>query len=364
MGERFYLFISVLFFFLLQSGFSGGASQDTTDTIVTFTTGIDIHVQHYDIDINGKWTLERSFGFRADPGEGGTVGVTSATSPDKNNKFNVYYTFQNGGGTHLGLARCDFNSFGQPILKQLKYRESNNFPIYTHALSSNPDKFRIGFYEGENLFSAKIKSSGEPRKAKNSIIADDPNLIPLAGTFSWDGHVAAQVSANPGSENILDFQSLNGSGKRTGNDIRFPGGGVFQISASVDFDGRYFFASREFKKNGSKDTTSIELVDLDTRTNNPLGGFTLFQGFKSTKFLNLMSFGSIYIYQDFLLYTKDKHNRLTLKVGHFDIHTGQRLGKDQTLVPANDPILQTAPGVYGIFVVGGEYTAERSKVHK
>lgn len=359
MGGRLYLFISILSLLLLPAGFSDTANADTTDTIVTFTTGIDIHVQHYDIDINGKWTLERSFSFRADPGEGGTVGVTSATSPDKNGKFNVYYTFQNGGETHLGLARCDFISFGLPILKQSNYREFNNFPIYTHALSSNTDKFRIGFYEGENLFTSKIKSSGKPANAKTKIIDDDPNLIPLAGTFSWDGHVAAEVSANPGSENILDFQSLNGSGKPTGTGKRFLGGNVFQISAGVDFDGRYFFASRDFKKNGSKDTTSIEIVDLDTRTNTPLGGFGLFQGFKSTKFLNLMSFGSIYMYQDFLLYTKDKHNRLTLNVGRFDIHTGQHLGKDQALVPANDPILQTAPGVYGIFVVGSDYKAQR-----
>jgi len=361
MGGRFYLFISILSLLFLHPGFSGIASaEDIGWTLTSFTTGTDIHVLDFDIDSSKKWNLERSTSFQAF----GPVGFTTLTAP-KNGKFNVGYTFENSNHrAQFGLATYDFNNF-QLLSHKALNREFDSFILYSHALSSNALKFRLGYYLDENLFSSKIKSSGKPANAKKKIFDDDPNFSPVAGTFSWDGHVASQVSFNQASGFIIDFQSLNGKGKPTGGMQRFGlGGDVFQISASPDFDGHYFVASREFKKKGSKDTTSINLVDLDTRTNTPRGGFEILQGFKTTKFLPFMAFGSLYLYEDFFLYTKDKNNKLALNVGLYDFQTGKHLGKDQTLEGPNDPILQNRMAIYGLSTVGGDYTVPPSKVRK
>ncbi len=359
MGRRFYVLISILSL-LLHPVFPGIALGET-DTIVSLTTGRDIHVLHFDIDLDKKWILERSTSFQAF----GTVGVTTMTTPDNSGKFNLDYTFQNSmDHAQLGHARFDFDTFEMLSHKAVN-REFGNFSLYTHALSNNPLKFRIGFNLDENLFTSKIKPSGKAANAKSKIIGDDPNFGPVAWTFAWDGHVAAQVSFNQASGVIIDFQSLNGKGKATGAKQRFGlGGDVFQVSASIDFDGHYFIASREFKLKGTKETTSINIANLQTGTNIPLGGFEKFQGFKTTKFLPFMPFNSLYVFQDFLLYTKDKSNKLTLNVGLYDIQTGQHLGKDQILLGPNSQILQNNDAIYGVSVVGGEYSARRSKVRK
>ena len=232
----------VLCLFLFSAPFVT-ATREISGTIVSFTTGTDISAIHYEIDDSKKWIRLKAATFAAP----GRVAFTAIIPPDKNENFFIEYTFLNSNNNaQLGIAKLNLDDM-QVISNSASVEFGKNFALCTYATSGNSQKFREGFFSKDNLVSSKVGTTGKPGKAKSKVFADDPDFFPVSTSFSWDGHVVSQSNFSQAIQGFrLDFQNLNGIGKATGKPKEFlVSGRPFCISATRNFDKRYFLASSD-----------------------------------------------------------------------------------------------------------------------
>ncbi len=183
------------------------------------TTGGTIFVRDYGILPSGKFDKLRDLSFVAK----GPVGTITVSAPI-NNKFNLYYTYQDNGqpkGRNVALDYEKFEVLGERGL-------STQFGTYsiggfvTQAQSSNP--FRWDFVDiGYNVVTQKTRlETGNPFGQKTQIFDNDNDFFPASTSIAWGGTHSAQILFQRSTGDFFgDFRSLTPQGKPVNDAKRY-----------------------------------------------------------------------------------------------------------------------------------------------
>jgi hypothetical protein len=363
-----------LFLVLILSSFASISFPDTAGdgpkhVIFGGTTGSRIFVRDYQILSSGRWDLVRDLVFDAK----GPVGTIAGTRPNDENQFSLYYTYEQNQQILGRNVRIDFTNF--QIKKDVALSGTyGSFSFGTWRIQAElKNRGRLSSVETDSdvVTQKTADASGKPGAKKKEIFNNDNAFVPVSTSFDWNGTHTAQVLLETTSGDFFAvFRSLSRRGKPN-NDIKgFSfNSDVGNISVGVRYThpnglNTYTVATRDFKLEGQTFKTSLGLNLFNADEHSPLSNRLVYnyKNLGSANLFNAAVLNTTYIYDvvdrdqpqnswSYLIYGFPKGGKLLTYAQQFNPFTLAKV-RNQVLVGANDPILQNADHVYGLYAVG------------